>query len=259
MKPIQYAIIGGTGVYDSGVTSFQEIVKTEYGETEVDITEIEGNSIVFLARHGKKHGTPPHCINYRANLKALHKLGVKHIFSTAAVGSLNPDYQTGALVLLSDFLDMTRQRPQTYFEGGSEGVRHVNMDDPYCSNLRRQLLETAKLQDVRFKGGAVYICTEGPRLETEAEIKMMKQWGADVVGMTNVPEVVLAKELGLCYASVGIVVNMATGMESGPIQLESIGEMLARNKDKVNLMFLDIFTKKLDQQNCGCLDSIVNL
>ena len=88
---------------------------------------------------------------------------------------------------------------------------------------------------------------------------MMREWGADVVGMTSVPEVVLAKELGLCYASVGIVVNMATGMKSRPIQLESIGEMLARNKDKVNLMFLDIFTKTLDQQNCGCLDSIVNL
>jgi 5'-methylthioadenosine phosphorylase len=88
---------------------------------------------------------------------------------------------------------------------------------------------------------------------------MMREWGADVVGMTSVPEVVLAKELGLCYASVGFVVNMATGMESGPIQLESIGEMLARNKEKVNLMFLDIFTKTLDQQNCGCLDSIVNL
>jgi len=113
--------------------------------------------------------------------------------------------------------------------------------------------------DVQFKGNAVYICTEGPRFETEAEIKMMREWGADVVGMTSVPEVVLAKELGLCYASVGFVVNMATGMESGPIQLESIGEMLARNKEKVNLMFLDIFTKTLDQQNCGCLDSIVNL
>jgi 5'-methylthioadenosine phosphorylase len=133
------------------------------------------------------------------------------------------------------------------------------MDDPYCANLRKHLLEVAKRHDVQFKGNAVYICTEGPRFETEAEIKMMREWGADVVGMTSVPEVVLAKELGLCYASVGFVVNMATGMESGPIQLESIGEMLARNKEKVNLMFLDIFTKTLDQQNCGCLDSIVNL
>ena len=136
-------------------------------------------------------------------------------------------------MLLSDFLDMTRQRPQTFFEGGSEGVRHVNMDDPYCSNLRKQLYETAKLHDVRLKGGDVYICTEGPRFETEAEIKMMKQWGADVVGMTNVPEVVLAKELGLCYASVGFVVNMATGMESESIQLDKIDEMVARNKEKV--------------------------
>ncbi len=259
MKPFQYAIIGGTGVYDSGASSFHKTVETEYGEVEVDIAEVKNNSIAFLARHGKEHGTLPHRINYRANLKALQKLGVQQIFATAAVGSLNPDYPTGSLVVLSDFLDMTKQRPLTFFEGGSEGAKHVNMDDPYCANLRKHLLEAAKRHDVQFKGNAVYICTEGPRFETEAEIKMMREWGADVVGMTSVPEVVLAKELGLCYASVGFVVNMATGMESGPIQLESIGEMLARNKEKVNLMFLDIFTKTLDQQNCRCLDSIVNL
>jgi len=259
MKTIQYAIIGGTGFYDSGVASFQETVKTEYGEIEVDIIEIEGNSIVFLSRHGKKHGTPPHRINYRANLKALQGLGVKQIFSTAAVGSLNLDYQTGALVLLSDFLDMTRQRPQTFFESGTKGVRHVNMDDPYCSNLRKQLYETAKLHDVRLKGGAVYICTEGPRFETEAEIKMMKQWGADVVGMTNVPEVVLAKELGLCYAAVGFVVNMATGMESGSIHLDKVEEMVAGNKKKVSRLFMDVFSNKLDQLSCKCSDSIVSL
>lgn len=259
MKPFQYAIIGGTGVYDSGVSSFQKTVQTEYGEVEVDIAEVEKNSIVFLARHGKEHTTPPHRINYRANLKALKKLGVQQIFATAAVGSLNQDYPTGSLVVLTDFIDLTKQRPLTFFEGGSEGAKHVNMVDPYCANLRRCLLEAGKRHDVRFKGNAVYICTEGPRFETKAEIKVMRQWGADVVGMTNVPEVVLAKELGLCYAALGLVVNMATGMDCAPIQLESIGEMLSRNKEKANLMFLDIFTKVLDQQNCGCLDSIVRL
>jgi 5'-methylthioadenosine phosphorylase len=234
-------------------------VETEYGEVEIDIAEVKKNSIVFLARHGKEHGTLPHRINYRANLKALQKLGVQHIFATAAVGSLNPNYPTGSLVVISDFLDMTKQRPLTFFEGGLEGAKHVNMDDPYCANLRKHLLETAKRHDVQFKGNAIYICTEGPRFETESEIKMMREWGGDVVGMTSVPEVVLTKELGLCYASVGFVVNMATVMERGPIQLESIREMLAQNKEKVSLMFLDIFKKTLDQKNCGCLDSIVNL
>ena len=136
MKPFQYAIIGGTGVYDSGVSSFQKTVKTEYGEVEVDISEVKKNSIVFLARHGKEHRTLPHRINYRANLKALQKLGVQQIFATAAVGSLKPDYPTGSLVVLSDFLDMTKQRPLTFFEGVSEGAKHVNMDDPYFANLR---------------------------------------------------------------------------------------------------------------------------
>ncbi len=259
MITIQYAIIGGTGVYDSGVASIQKTVNTEYGKVEVDIAEVEGTSMVFLARHGKEHGIPPHLINYRANIKALQELGVQHIFATAAVGSLNPDYPTGSLVVLSDFMEMTKQRPLTFFEGGTDKVKHVNMDDPYCVNLRKHLREAAKLHKIQFKGNAVYLCTEGPRFETEAEIKMMQKWGADVVGMTSVPEVVLAKELGMCYASVGFVVNMATGMESGPIQLESIGEMLARNKEKVNRMFLDIFSETLDQQNCGCSDSIISL
>ncbi len=259
MRAIQNAIIGGTGVYDSGAASDKVFVQTEFGEVEVDIAEVQGNSIAFLARHGKQHGIPPHLINYRANLKALQKIGVNQIFATAAVGSLNRDFPTGSLVLLADFLDMTKQRPLTFFEGDADGAKHVNMEDPYCVNLRQKLGEIAFQHKVHFKGDAVYICTEGPRFETEAEIKMMRQWGADVVGMTSVPEVVLAKELGMCYASVGLVVNMATGMESGPIQLAEIEEMLSRNKEKINRMFLDIFSKKPDQQNCDCADSIVCL
>ena len=259
MKSIQYAIIGGTGVYDSGVASDKISVKTEFGEIEVDISEVQGHSIVFLARHGKQHGIPPHRINYRANLKALQKLGVKQIFATAAVGSLNPDFPKGSMVLLADFLDMTKQRPLTFFEGDLDGAKHVNMDDPYCLNLRKKLSETAIQHKVHFKGDAVYVCTEGPRFETEAEIKMMRLWGADVVGMTSVPEVVLAKELGMCYASVGFVINMATGMESGPIQLSEMEEILSRNKEIINRLFLGIFSKKLDQKNCTCADSIVYL
>ena len=130
MKTIQYAIIGGTGVYDSGVASYRKTVKTEYGEVEVDIAEVQGTSKVFLARHGKEHGIPPHRINYRANLKALQEFGVKQLIATVAVGSLNPDFPTGSLVLISDFLDMTKQRPLTFFEGGSEEVKHVNRNDP---------------------------------------------------------------------------------------------------------------------------------
>lgn len=259
MQPIQYAIIGGTGVYDSSLSSYQKSVQTEYGGVEVEIAEVQGKQVVFLPRHGKQHGIPPHLINYRANIKALHELGVQQIFATAAVGSLNPDYPTGSLVVISDFIDTTKQRPLTFFEGGSAGVKHVNMDDPYCCNLRKQLLETAKLHGLKLAGAAVYICTEGPRFETEAEIKIMRQWGADVVGMTSVPEVILAKELGMCYASVGFVVNMATGMESGAIQFDKIEEILASNKEKVNMMFLDIFSKILNQQACQCSDSIASL
>ena len=255
----QYAIIGGTGVYESLFTSEKICVETEFGDIELDISDVQGNSIVFIARHGKQHAVPPHRINYRANLKALQKLGVKHIFATAAVGSLNPEYTSGSLVLLTDFLDMTKQRHLTFFDGSADGVKHVNMDDPYCRNLRKLFRMKANKNNVNFKGDAVYVCTDGPRFETEAEIKMMRLLGADVVGMTSVPEVVLAKELGMCYASVGIVVNMATGMESGPIQLEEIDEMLSHKKETINRMFLEIFSQKPDQRKCFCADAIVSL
>jgi len=259
MKPIQYAIIGGTGIYESGISPETIPVETEYGMVEIDILEFQGNTIVFLPRHGKNHSTPPHLINFRANLKALQNVGVKQIFSTGAVGSLNPKFKVGSLVLLNDFLDMTHHRYQTFFEGNSDGVNHVKMDEPYCKNLQKKLIYHAQKMDINFHKEAVYICTEGPRFETKAEIKMMSLLGADVVGMTNVPEVILAKELGMCYASVCIVVNLATGMDINPIKTDQICKIIADKKEKMENLFFKIFTNSLDQKNCDCSDSIVHL
>jgi len=259
MKPIQYAIIGGTGIYENSRSSETIPVETEYGVVEVDIFEFQGNPMVFLARHGKTHNIPPHLINFRANLKALKNIGVQQIFSTAAVGSLNPKFKVGSLVVVNDFLDMTYQRLQTFFDDNSHGVKHVKMDDPYCKNLREKLLENAQIMDINCYKDAVYVCTEGPRFETKSEIKMLSKLGADVVGMTNVPEVILAKELGMCYASVCFVVNMATGLDNNLINSSEIGEIVAENKEKVNSLFLKIFAKSLDQKSCDCSDSFVCL
>ena len=259
MKPIQYAIIGGTGVYESNISSETIPVETEYGEVEIDIFELYGESIVFLPRHGRTHNTPPHLINYRANLKALQNIGVKHILSTAAVGSINSKIQVGSLVVMNDFLDMTYQRFKTFLEGDSKGVKHVMMDDPYCNNLREKLTETAQKMTINLNKDVVYVCTEGPRFETKAEIRMMSMLGADVVGMTNVPEVILAKELGMCYASVGIVVNMATGIDISSTNFGEIGNIVAEKKEQVNSLFLEIFRKSLDQKKCLCSDSILCL
>lgn len=252
------AIIGGTGVYDIGEGSYSKSVETKYGKVEVDIVNINGEEIVFLARHGKEHSTPPHLINYRANMKALEQLGIKYVYATAAVGSCNDNYAPGDVVVIKNFIDFTKSRPLTFFEGKDEPVKHTDMGDPYCRNLRNKFHELAKAEGIDIKGEAVYVCTEGPRFETEYEIKMYRVLGGDVVGMTNVPEVVLAKELGMCYATVGIITNWCTGVK-GEITLHDIQGTLSANKEKISKTFIRIFSGELGQHHCNCRNAIIEL
>lgn len=255
---MEKAIIGGTGVYDLGRETYSKVVETEYGKVEVNILDIKGDEIVFLARHGRDHSVPPHKINYKANMMALKKLGVKYVYATAAVGSCNENYAPGDIVVIKDFIDFTKMRPVTFFEGKDDPVVHVDMSDPYCRNLRKRFYEVASSESVNIKGDAVYACTEGPRFETAAEIRMYKMMGADVVGMTSVPEVVLAKELGMCYATVGIITNWCTGIEED-MSMVSMHQLLGENKKKITKVFLKIFEERVDQNNCNCNNSIIKL
>lgn len=254
------AIIGGTGVYDIGGDSYTRKVETEYGNVDIDIANINGEEIVFLARHGKVHSTPPHRINFRANMAALKHLGVKYIYATAAVGSCNENYAPGDIVIFRDFIDMTKARPLTFYEGEDGRVRHTDMSDPYCNNLRMQFWEAAKELQIHIKGGdSVYVCTEGPRFETASEIKVYKMLGGDIVGMTNVPEVILAKELGMCYAAIGIVTNWCTGIKKEGITLHDIQGSLAENKERITKVFLRVFQGRLNQESCTCTEAIIEL
>jgi len=255
---MEKAIIGGTGVYDIGKATSREI-KTEYGITVVDVINIKGDEIAFLARHGKGHSVPPHLINYRANMKALKKLGVKYIFSTCAVGSLNEHFAPGDVVVLKDFIDFTKNRPLTFYEGGKSGVAHVAMDAPYCPNLREKFINHAKKTGLEIKGDAVYVCTEGPRFETAGEIMMYKKLGGDVVGMTNVPEVVLAKELGMCYQAVGIITNWCTGIK-GKVMEHNIKGIMEEKKALITKTFISALTEEeLSQDTCKCKVSLLKL
>jgi len=252
------AIIGGTGVYDIGDSTTREI-ETEYGIAVVDVLNINGCEIAFMARHGKGHSVPPHKINYRANMKALEQLGVKYIYATCAVGSLNENYAPGDVVVLKDFMDFTKSRPLTFYEGENKGVAHVAMDAPYCRNLRDKFIHHAKKTGLGIKGDAVYVCTEGPRFETASEIKMYKTLGGDVVGMTNVPEVVLAKELGMCYQAVGIITNWCTGIK-GQVMEHDIKGIMEKNKALVTKTFISVLTgEMLSQDACSCKDSLLIL
>lgn len=251
------AIIGGTGVYGTSHNSRVEKVRTKYGEVELDIVNIDGEEIVFLARHGREHSKPPHLINYKANMMALKEYGVKYIYATAAVGSCNENYGPGDVVMISDFVDFTKSRPVTFFEGGDEPVKHVDMSDPYCKNMREKFDFYSKELGLDIKGDAVYICTEGPRFETASEIKMYKNIG-DVVGMTSVPEVVFAKELGLCYSAIGIITNWCTGI-GGEIAIHDIQGSVDKNRENITDVFIKVFKEGLDQENCNCNNSIIQL
>jgi 5'-methylthioadenosine phosphorylase len=256
---VEKAIIGGTGVYGVSEGGSSRTVHTKYGDAFVDIVEIEGQEIVFLARHGKGHSVPPHLINYRANMKALEELGVKYIYSTAAVGSCIEKYAPGDVVVIKDFIDYTKSSPMTFYEGGVDGVVHTDMSQPYCRNLITKFYEASNDFKIDVKGEGVYVCTEGPRFETASEIKMYKAMGGDVVGMTNVPEVVLAKELGMCYAAVGIITNWCTGIGNEDIVLHNIQESVGKNKELITNAFIKVFMGELTQNNCRCAHSRIRL
>lgn len=252
------AIIGGTGVYNTGYKTTEKTIKTQYGEVELDILNIDGQDIVFLARHGKGHSVPPHLINYRANIMALKELGVNYIYTTAAVGSSNESYAPGDIVVINDFIDFTKSRPMTFYDGGDLGVKHVEMSDPYCKNMREEFYSRAKDFGLDIKGDAVYVCTEGPRFETAGEIKMYREMGGDVVGMTTVPEVVLAKELGICYSTIGIITNWCTGIK-GEIALHDIQGAMDKNRERITEVFMKIFSEGLDKEKCNCNNSLISL
>jgi 5'-methylthioadenosine phosphorylase len=223
---------------------------------KIDSGSIE---VVFLARHGKGHGVPPHKINYRANIMALKQLEVDEIFATCAVGSLNESFPVGSLVLLKDFIDFTKGREETYYAGNGGVVAHVVMDEPYCNDLSKALLQAAEEYRVQIVGEAVYVCTQGPRFESAAEIRMFGKIGGDVVGMTNVPECVLAKELGICYSAVGIVSNWCTGFKKDQISMHDIETAMAKNKTTITELFIKVLLEKNRQKRCKCSDSLIVL
>lgn len=233
------AIVGGTGLYRLGLlgeTPKEERIETPFGPVVLQVGEYAGVPLVFLARHGTGHTVPPHRVNYRANMWALRKAGVRRVIATAASGSLNPAMKPGELVLVDQFLDFTKDRPTTFFDGEGGRVVHLDMTDPYCPDVRRRLAEAAAREGIPIHDGGVYVCAEGPRYETRAEIHAFRLLGGDVVGMTGVPEVVLAREAGLCYASVALVTNMAAGLSPDEVTHDAVTKVMAANLDTFQRM-----------------------
>ncbi len=226
----ELAIIGGTGI-----TSFpglkierKRAVHTPYGEPSGPVTygHYCDTTVIFLPRHGYGHHIPPHQINYRANLWSLHHLEVKRVLAFAAVGAIHPDMQPGDLVIPHQLIDYTWGRSHTFFEQGAgdkdQPVVHIDFTQPYCGTLREHLLQAARQTSLRVHQQGVYAATQGPRLETAAEIDRLERDGCDLVGMTGMPEAALARELGICYATCAIIANAAAGRGAPSISMEEI-------------------------------------
>lgn len=212
---IDLAIIGGTGLYqiDGLLEIERRRLETPWGEpsSELIVAEYQGKRVIFLARHGLQHTIPPHRVNYRANLWALKECGVKHIFAVAAVGGITEMMAPEAIVIPDQIIDYTYARKQTYFEDNLQGVTHIDFTEPYSAQIRTQLEKAASSVSIDLVMGGVYAATQGPRLESAAEIQRLKSDGADIVGMTGMPEAALARELGLEYACCALVVNWGAG------------------------------------------------
>ena len=233
------AIIGGSGLTQLAnlEVTHREVMRTPYGDPSGAVTfgQLGGQPVAFLARHGYGHTIPPHEVNYRANLWALHKIGASGVVSVASVGSIRADLKPGDIVIPHQLIDYTWGRKSTYHEGCGVAVRHVDFTDPYDPALRQQLIEAAARAGMTVSDAAVYAVTQGPRLETAAEIDRFERDGADLVGMTAMAEAVLARELGLPYAAINLVANYAAGRADSRhgISFDAIEQVLQESMGRV--------------------------
>ncbi len=256
-------IIGGSGIYDPGSLNNPVEVKvhTPYGEPSdfITIGEIEGVKVAFLPRHGKGHRIPPHMINYRANMWALKALGVKWVLSVSAVGSLREDYKPGDLVVPDQFIDMTKSRKYTFFDGPV--TVHVSMADPFCRDLSERVYSVVRDLGYPVHMGGTYICIEGPRFSTRAESRVWKEvFHADIIGMTLVPEVNLACELGLCYSTLAMVTDYDVWADH-PVTAGEVERIMKSNIEKARSTIVELVPRLKDdpdESKCTCCNALEN-
>lgn len=245
------AVIGGSGFCAMPGFSIlgEELPDTPYGPPSGPILRgrlVGGGEILFLPRHGADHSIPPHRIDYRANISALKSSGVDRVVGLAAVGGIGADYGPRVLAIPEQIIDYTHARAQTFFEGGSDGVVHIDFTYPYCEELRSDLLRAALAAGIPIVDGGTYAVTDGPRLETAAEIVRKEGDGCDIVGMTGMPEAALAREAGLCYACCAFVVNWAAGKSHGEILMSEIESNIAACSHRVERILAALTRESAD-------------
>jgi len=243
----EIAVIGGVGFTLEGVA---DEVDTPYGLVPVVRSRIKSQRLAFISRHGIGH-LPPHRINYRAIISAAKKIGAQWVISINSVGGM-ASQTVGSIFLPYDFVEFTKCRPNTFFE---DRAVHIDLSEPYCPSLRANLSAAARSLDLKTVEG-VYVCTEGPHLESPAQIRMMRQFG-DVVGMTGYPEVVLAREAEICYASICIITNPAAGLaESMCFSANDIPEQVKRCHQDIREIIYQAAQKLNEERSCHCRESL---
>jgi len=242
---LKLGVIGGSGLCEmEGLDVLQlESVSTPFGNpsAEYRIGRFRNSEIVFLPRHGSPHSIPPHEVNYRANMFGFRELGVTQILSISATGGLSEDLSPGTFVLINQVIDMTTGRLSTFFDGPE--VRHIDFTEPYCPNMRAVLKAAAAAARIPLRPSGTYLCTNGPRLESRAEIRLFSAFGADVVGMTGMPEAALARELELCYTGIAVVTNLAAGLALTKLTTTEVVQNMNASMQKLSLLLTESFPR----------------
>lgn len=252
---VEFGVIGGTGLYDPKLLkNVQEIyVDTPYGKPSDALTigELSGRTVAFLPRHGKLHTIRPSDINVRANIWALKRVGVKRIIATSTVGSLVEEYAPGDMVLADQFIDRTTKREQSFY-GLAEGkVCHISPAEPMCPELHKVAIQAAKTLKIKHHETGTYVCIEGPRFSTKAESRMYQKWGADIIGMTMVPEVVLAREAEICYTNISTVTDYDCWKDHN-VCVDDIVSIMKTGIENVKKIVAETIAKTPVQQGCKC-------
>lgn len=249
----EIGIFGGTGIYDSGLLQDTKEVSidTPYGKPSDTITlgTFKDRKIAFMPRHGKKHIIPPHMINFKANIFAFKELGVKRIIAPSAVGSLKEEIAPGHFALPSQFLDFTKSRDGSFSENGR--VIHISVAEPFCPELKDVILNTAKNQNISIHSDCTYVCIEGPRFSTKAESKFFRSTGADIIGMTLVPECQLAREAQICYASISTVTDYDVWSDK-PVTAKEVLETLSKNVTTTKKLLAFLIDEIPKTRGCSC-------
>jgi 5'-methylthioadenosine phosphorylase len=252
-------VIGGSGLYEiEGLSAVRNVaLQTPFGVPSDDyvVGELEGRTLAFLPRHGRGHRISPHEVNYRANIHGLKQLGVSHVISISAVGSMRPEIHPGDVVIVDQLFDRTKSRECSFFGDGIVG--HIQFADPMCGALSALLYEVTRELGATVHRGGTYICIEGPQFSTRAESRIYRSWGVDVIGMTNIPEAKLAREAGLCYATVALSTDYdCWHEEEADVSVSAIIETLRRNVTLARRIIRAAALKIPAERGCGCATAV---